>query len=322
MKQNPFLFVVGCPRSGTTLLQRMLDSHPQLAVVNDTHFIPKVTLDFPDETDPPLTAELIDRVRAYHRFPRLGLPEDALARAASKASTYSQLVCELYSEFASLKGKPFGGEKTPDYVRQLPRLHRLFPWAKIIHIIRDGRDVALSALEWAKDGKGPSHFELWAEEPAAVCALWWEWQVSTGRREGLVWGARVYREIKYEDLVAYPEESLRTLASFLELPFAVEMLAFHQGKTRHQPGLSAKSAWLPPTQGLRDWKTQMSARDVALFEALAGDLLATLGYERVAERFSPEIREVADRCRVWWDSEMAKREAKRKKLLAGAFVVS
>jgi hypothetical protein len=260
-----------------------------------------------------LTAELIDRVRAYHRFPRLGLPEDALARAASKASTYSQLVCELYSEFASLKGKPFGGEKTPDYVRQLPRLHGLFPWAKIIHIIRDGRDVALSALQWAKDGKGPSHFELWQEEPVAVCALWWQWQVSTGRREGSVWSAQVYHEIKYEDLVAYPEESLRTLASFLELPFAAEMLAFHQGKTRQKPGLSAKSAWLPPTQGLRDWKTQMSARDVVLFETLAGDLLSTLGYERVAESFSPEIREVADRCRVWWDSEMAKRGSRRKK---------
>jgi len=82
---------------------------------------------------------------------------------------------------------------------------------------------------------------------------------------------------------------------------------------RDESGLSAKSAWLPPTQGLRDWKTQMSARDVVLFEALAGDLLATLGYERVSESFSPEIREVADRCRVWWDSEMAKRGAKRKK---------
>lgn len=64
MKRNPYLFVVGCPRSGTTLLQRMLDSHPQLTVANDTHFILNVVLDFPDEVDPPLTAELVERMRA------------------------------------------------------------------------------------------------------------------------------------------------------------------------------------------------------------------------------------------------------------------
>src|SRR5207249_5631983 len=120
MKQNPYLFVVGCPRSGTTLLQRMLDSHPSLAVANDTHFIPKAVDEH--ETDPPMTEELVNRVREYHRFARLELPERAVESAAARAKTFSQFVAALYSEFAQLKGKPLGGEKTPDYVRHLPRL--------------------------------------------------------------------------------------------------------------------------------------------------------------------------------------------------------
>src|SRR5262245_43403593 len=167
MNRNPFLFVVGCPRSGTTLLQRMLDSHPQLAVANDTHFIPKVVQEFPDEIDPPLTEELVNRVREYHRFPRLELPEGAVERAATTARVFSEFVGGLYSEFAQARAKPFGGEKTPDYVRHLPRLRALFPRAKIIHIIRDGRDVALSTLEWANREKGPGRFDLWKTEPVA-----------------------------------------------------------------------------------------------------------------------------------------------------------
>ena len=223
MNQNPYLFVVGCPRSGTTLLQRMLDGHPQLAVANDTHFIPKAIGQVDPGVDPPMTPALLQAVREYKRFPRLGLPEAAVDSAAENARTYSQFVSALYAAFAQMHDKPLGGEKTPDYVRELPRLHALFPWAKIIHLVRDGRDVALSALEWAREG--PGRFELWAAQPVAVCALWWRWQVSTGRQDGANLPRDCYREIQYEDLVSQPEESLRALADFLELPFSPRMVA-------------------------------------------------------------------------------------------------
>jgi Sulfotransferase family len=308
---NPYLFVVGCPRSGTTLLQRMLDNHPRLAVANDSHFIPRVLKDVPIGVNPVLTPELVEQVRTYRRFYRLALPDDAVRKAARESRTYREFVSALYSEYGRLRGKPLAGEKTPDYVRHLPRLHALFPWARFVHIIRDGRDAALSILEWARGGKGASRFELWEEEPVAVCALWWRWLVTTGRRDGRALGPARYHEVRYEDLVADPEPTLRELASFLELPYAPEMVAFHEGKTRHDSGLSAKKAWLPPTPGLRDWRTEMSSRDVELFEVLAGDLLFALGYERRTDTPSPKIAEVADGCRRWWDSEMARRELKR-----------
>jgi len=298
---NPYVFVVGCPRSGTTLLQRMLDAHSQLAVANDTHFIPWVLYEMGRDDNPPLTPEIVRRVRTYKRFHRLGLDDAAVARAAEGASDYAGFVAGLYDELARAHAKALGGEKTPGYVRHLPMLHRLFPQARFVHIIRDGRDVALSAFGWARDEKGPGRIPLWKDEPAAAAALWWRRNVQMGREDGDALGPDLYRQIRYEDLVAQPEQSLRDLASFLGLPYEQRMAEFHVGKTRDGSQRSAKSAWLGPTRGLRDWRTQMSARDAELFEAIAGDLLSALGYERSTESASPQIAAVARRCRAWWD---------------------
>jgi len=182
----------------------------------------------------------------------------------------------------------------------------LFPWVRSIHIIRDGREVCLSALEWAHDGKGPSKLALWDEEPVAVCALWWRWQVQTGRRDGAALAER-YHETHYETLVARPQETLRGLAEFLGLPDAPEMAAYHVGRTVDRPGMSAKKAWLPPTAGLRDWHDHMSTRDRALFEALAGDLLSELGYDLSIDTVPAEVTDTAERCRSWWEAQLPHR---------------
>jgi aminoglycoside phosphotransferase (APT) family kinase protein len=311
-KRTPYLFVVGCPRSGTTLLQRMLNHHPLLAVANDSHFIPLAIADTAIGTDPNLTLQQVDWVRSYHRFHRLGLSEAAVDAAAEKSQTYGEFVSALYNEYSQVHGKQLAGEKTPDYVRHLPRLHALFPWVKSIHIIRDGRDVALSTLEWANEVKGPGKYRLWLEEPTAVCAMWWRWQVSCGRRDGAFLSSDAYTEIRYEDLVSDPQVVLQRLAVFLEIPFSEDMLNFYQGKRRYETGLSAKKAWLPPTPGLRDWRTQMTDRDIELFEALAGDLLSDLGYERRVTSFSREIIILANRYRKQWELESGQREAGRK----------
>lgn len=310
--QDPFLFVVGCPRSGTTLLQRMLDAHPQLAVANDTHFIPCALEAVPprsvdDEdalSDASRLPELVSWVRGYYRFARLGLDDASFEQAAASARSYREFVSLLYGQFARKHSKERGGEKTPAYVRHLPLLHRLFPWARSVHIIRDGRDAALSIVEWAcRKGrqKGPAKLALWREEPMATCALWWEWQVRLGRRSGSDLPPGTYREVRYEELVTDPEAVLRSVASFLGLPFSGRMLCFNEGKVRRREGLSAKTAWLPPTPGLRDWRTQMKPDDAELFEALAGDLLFELGYPLSSGTTSPATLDVAQRCRTWWE---------------------
>ena len=93
--RNPRLFVVGCPRSGTTLLQRMLDNHPDLTVANDTHFIPKALRAVGATGDVPLTPDRVAAVRGYRRFPRLGLGDHDVDEAAPTADTYGQFVSAL-----------------------------------------------------------------------------------------------------------------------------------------------------------------------------------------------------------------------------------
>jgi Sulfotransferase family len=306
-RELPYVFIVGCPRSGTTLLQRILDHHPKLAVANDTHFIPRVV--DPEGGDVPLSPELVDRVLNYHRFGRLGLDDAAVRRAAAQTRTYAEFVGALYTEFGARHAKPLAGEKTPDYVRYLPLLGRLFPRSRVIHIIRDGRDVALSALEWARPDKGPGRFSLWPQDPVAVCALWWRWQVTSGRTDGRALGSR-YQEVRYEDVVARSRETVERLCLFLQLPFAPQTLTYHVGRQREEPGLSAKSAWLPPTPGLRDWRAQMPDRDVAVFEALAGDLLSSLGYERATGVPARAVRSLTQRYRSCWEEELQRRRVR------------
>lgn len=323
---NPYVFVVGCPRSGTTLLQRMLDNHPLLALANDTHFIPRVlektlpaALDDALSGRPvPLTPELAKAVRGYHRFSRLELSDESVKGAIDRSSTYGELIGHLYGELARREGKPLAGEKTPDYVRHIPLLNALCPQARFVHIYRDGRDVALSLLQWATATKGPGRFKLWADEPMAVCALWWRWLVSAGRTAGAGLGESLYIEVGYEELVDQPSHMLTKTADFLDLPMTPDMLSYHEGKMRTDKGLSAKNAWLPPTAGLRDWRSQMPSRDVELFEALAGDKLETLGYQRSVNTISPEVNSIARECRTWWDANLARRRCRSSKTKHGA----
>jgi hypothetical protein len=305
MPVNPYCFVVGCVRSGTTLLQRMLDSHPQLAVGYDCHFIPQAIRRLDTGVDPPMTRELLDEVRSFPRFARLGLPEAAVERAAAGARRYSEFVGAVYAAFGAMHRKALAGEKAPGYVRHMEQLHALFPRARFIHLIRDGRDVALSVRDW---GKGPARLELAREEPIATTALWWRRDILAGRRGGELVGPQRYMEVRYEALVRDPESALRALADFLDLPFDDRMVNYHEGRADPRPGRSAKAAWLAPTSGLRDWRGQMSRGDLERFEALAGDVRDMLGYEPGPVP-GPDAQAAAARCRGWWEREYGPQES-------------
>ncbi len=305
---HPYLFVVGVPRSGTTLLQRMLDHHPQLAVSNDSHFIPRALESTKKQwlrevingEAIPLTSELVQATRSYHRFHRMELDDRQVDQCVACSATFQQFVSSLYQTRAANHGKLYSGEKTPDYVRRIPLLNGLFPDAKFVHIVRDGRDVALSLMQWATSSKGPGRIELWNARPIAVCALWWKWLVDAGILESDRIDRHQYLEIQYDDLVQFPRRTMNKVAAFLEVPFSSEMLNYHSGRQKTGEGQSAKSAWLPPQSGLRDWRSDMSESDVELFEALAGDTLTSLGYERRYDVISTGIAEEASMCYQWW----------------------
>lgn len=280
---NPFVFIVGCPRSGTTMLRRMVDAHPLVAITRETHWIPDL-LEEPGlvTSEGFVTDELIHRLVEHPRFPKLKIAPAELAalRLPDAKVTYSQFVSKLFDVYGQARSKRLVGDKTPGYVRHVATLHTLWPSARFVHLIRDGRDVCLSAVSWDRAKKLKTRFRTWSDDPVSTAALWWEWHVRLGREGGSRLDAGLYYEIRYESLVLEPEEACRALCDFLNLPYHPAMLRYHEGRQRKEPGLDAKHAWLPPTAGLRDWRVDMRDEDLVRFEAAVGELLDELRYPR------------------------------------------
>ena len=134
---EPFPFVVACSRSGTTLLRAMLDSHPELAIPPESHFLAALLRE-------PLTpSEFLSFLETHERFIAWDLPIEDVRQAFldDGVSDKASAVRALYASYARRQGKPRWGDKTPGYVRRIRELSELLPEAKFIHLIRDGRDV-------------------------------------------------------------------------------------------------------------------------------------------------------------------------------------
>ncbi len=142
-------FIVGCPRSGTTLVQRMINAHNQIAITPESHWIPRLSLrPWAVNREGFVTTKLIRRILANPKFARLKLGKDELTMLyrKRKKNTYFELVSLIFDMYGNTQGKPLVGDKTPDYVRSMQTLHELWPTSRFVHVIRDGRDVALSMM--------------------------------------------------------------------------------------------------------------------------------------------------------------------------------
>jgi hypothetical protein len=229
---------------------------------------------------------------------------------AGEHPTYAYFVSRIFDLCAATRGKPLVGDKTPNYVRQIHVLHTLWPQTRFVHLIRDGRDVCLSVLSWKrKTARMRELFPTWDDDPVTTAALCWERDVRQGREKGSTLAPGLYHEIRYEFLVGRPAEQTRRLCSWLGVPYEDSMLEFHRGRTRAEPGLSPKEAWLPITPGLRDWKVQMAAGEVERFEAATGPLLDELGYARGCPSPSLAVCERAAQLRQHFVQALAARAA-------------
>jgi sulfotransferase family protein len=208
-------------------------------------------------------------------------------------------VSELYDKYGQRKGKSIVGDKTPTYVRKIPILASLWPRARFVHLIRDGRDVWLSMRNWRMADKAAGGFTSWKVDPVVTTALWWKALVGIGCQDGASLESCRYRSVYYERLVTESEHECRLLAEFFALPYDPKMSRYFEGHTIHSESGSANRDWLPPTPGLRNWRTQMESSAIECFEAAAGDMLQQLGYElactkigRIACRRMEQVKSV------------------------------
>jgi uncharacterized protein YoaH (UPF0181 family) len=271
---EPPLLLLGVRRSGTTLLRVMLDGNPELAIPDESYFIPQLVARHAGPID---ADEFIDDLRRLRTLREWELPVEEVRPRVRDGMSAGEAVAAIYQAYAERHGKRRWGDKTPMYMQHLPLLERLFPDALYVHLVRDGRDAALSFLSmpegvvtrtWAHPGNAADFACQWRLEVAAAQAL--------GRRVG-----ERYLELHYEDLVGDPEAVLRSICEFAKLPYDPAMLDYtgrvDVSAKPHQQRL--KEA---PRRGVREWRTEMPADDVAEFEAVAGGLLRSCGYAVVS----------------------------------------
>jgi hypothetical protein len=284
------VFVVGMNGSGTTMLLDCLGRHPALyAFPRETRLIPylmsrvKTLGDLRVETH---YRQLWDEVRELGVFRQEngGLPVPIPQSWRDEPRSLAAVLDGVFGYFASAAGKRRWCEKTPQHVQHLLALAQLFPTAKFIHVIRDGRDCAVSFQR------------RWRRQPE-LTIFRWKKVVAIGRTQGLQLGSDHYFEIRYEDLTATPEVSLRRICEFLELDFDSAVL--DSARPYMQAGDDGSSRGLQQNSG--KWRTYFNPRIQQRLETIAGRTLAECGYETHCPQADASVP--AWQRRVWAGSE-------------------
>lgn len=274
------IVIGGCPRSGTTLFRRTLDRHPSICCGPETGlFLP-------------------GRIQVAPLSARSGIPQAELSAMIRSSSSQAELIDTFAARYRGLFDKSRWAEKTPLNVRHFRWVLERFPEARLVHLIRDGRDVVCSMAEhpdwrWTKDG--------WVKElhqrPLETYARDWVAYTADGMRFR---GDPRYHEVRYEDLAARPEETLRNVCDFLGEPFDERLLEPVQDDPRSLAGtasggaaaigsqLGARSGStavaLPPDRGMIStasvgrWRTDLPAAELEKILRICGARLTELGY--------------------------------------------
>ena len=288
-ERPPAPFVVGMNRSGTTLLRMMLDAHPELTIPPETHFVPDVIKTFKrtDKTTPADVLGAMKSAREWGDFDFTDIEMLGLLRDRGRKLNAGEALRAFYEAYAAREGKPRWGEKTPNYVGKMQQIQRALPEARFIHVIRDGRDVALSVLD-----------RTVRDLTAADVAKRWKRKIQKARDSAPK--LRHYTEVRYEDLILDTEPSLRRICEFIELDWDDAVLDYHERSSSrleemkralpadgHSAELDverrmathAMTTKPPDADRVSRWKREMSEDDREAFEEVAGTLLSNLGYE-------------------------------------------
>lgn len=268
-------FIIGAQRSGTTLLRLLLNAHSQVAIPEDgTFWMPLIRVHHSNPHKPirgRLLSNHIEYLRKNDQVRKWKLDVDHLLEEFlfTGQATLKELIESFYVEFAKKNNKIFWGDKSPSFFRKVKELSEIFPTAKFIHIIRDGRDVYLSMRD-----------RLSGRKNVAVAAMEWKYKMHKARQSLSQLPSDRWLEVKYEDTLKAPEPGIKNICNFLGIDYEETMLDFwkssHEFVDNYHSDLIFKPISLSPVE---KWKKEMTDGDNRIFEYIAGDMLKNCRYE-------------------------------------------
>lgn len=308
------IFIIGCERSGTTLLRAMLNNHPNIAIPYEAgQFSNMVSFACPwsKRLSKDAATSMIREILNHPKVHLWNIEETQVLKELGQQAdefSYGDVLSAIYMTYARREGKSRWGDKTPVNTFDLPEIIKAFPTAKFIHIVRDGRDVYLS---WAK--------AEWARHGLRKAARKWKGWVWSAYRHGERLGHRHYLLIRYEDLVREPHRELLRICEFLGEPFFETMLSYYEkgdiiperDRSFHQ--LLTRP---PETSRIFAWKRTLTQEERNDFEKIAGSILLRYGYE-VSEtvywraQFSLLLQRIKDLAIPDWARDLWKKLSRR-----------
>jgi hypothetical protein len=275
------VFVLGCPRSGTTVLYHMLLSAGGFAVYrSESNVFNLLVPRFHGMRSAADRKELLDVWLRSKLFRVSGLDAGEIStKIMAECHGGGDFLRIVMQEIAHQQGVGRWADCTPDHLLYMQEIKRQIPDALFVHIIRDGRDVALSyarqrwsyPLPWDRN------------ERLGVSALYWEWAVRKGREQGKRLGAD-YREVRFEELITNPQQSLEQLGLFIDHDLDYDRIQRAGIGSVSKPNSSFAGESEEIFNPVARWKTKMSLDQIGGLEELIGEALLELGYGLTSDR--------------------------------------
>jgi hypothetical protein len=266
------IFVVGYPRSGTTLLQSLIGAHPRIASPPEMHYFVRLARHakyWGDLDDDTVARRVIEAAVSSSKFAHCGFEvERIFPRLPASGRTHGIVFEAIMRDFADRAGKQRWCEKTP--LQSAPFIWGALPSAQVVHIVRDPRDSLASGLDITGGGD------------ITIGARQWRQFTTRNIRAGAERGAGQYLRVRYEDLARDPAAVLTIVFAFLREEFDPGVLT---DASRRQSVLTAEVIpWQarvlepiePPQEGR--WREKLSWQQRARTAAILGDMLPALGY--------------------------------------------
>lgn len=288
--RNDPVYIIGNPRSGTSLLRLMLTCHPEVVIPPEGHFFLWLEGKYRDLSFPEAANQFIDELVETKKFETWGIEKSALQEIFKEYApqSFGDAVALVYCSYGIMKGRTefkYWGDKNKLWKDKLNRVLNYFPNSKFIHIVRDGRDVAcsfkdLSAREMHAFKYGPKMpdkidniAEHWATNIAFIRKF-----ITTLKQDHFI-------TIRYEDLIMSPVQTLTDITDFLQLEFSESMLNYASRNKDEKLEPDETMQWKLKLNDELDksnigkYQSLLTEQDISIFERHCGELLELYGYK-------------------------------------------